>query len=316
MPEPTDTPLTGLTSVPGIRVGHWTHPGGRTGCTVVLCPPGTIGGVDVRGPAPGTRETDLLRPGTLVEEVHAVLLSGGSAFGLAAADGVMRYLAERGVGFAAGAARVPIVPAAVLFDLATAEPLYPDTAAGYAAAAAATADRPAEGSVGAGAGATIGKLLGPAGAMKGGIGTAAVRVAGEVVAALVAVNALGDVVDPESGLILAGARRPDGAGFLYTTAALLGQTPFTPPFGHTNIGVVATSAPLDKAQACRLASTAHDGLARSVRPAHTMFDGDTLFTLSTTDGRPRVAAPLLTALGEAAAAVVAQAVVRAVKTKL
>jgi L-aminopeptidase/D-esterase-like protein len=309
--ETTDTPLHGLTSVPGIRVGHWTHPSGRTGCTVVLCPPGTIGGVDVRGPAPGTRETDLLRPGTLVEEVHAVLLSGGSAFGLAAADGVMRYLAEQGIGFAAGVARVPIVPAAVLFDLTEAEPLYPDAAAGYAAAAAATAAAPAEGSVGAGAGAMVGRILGPSGAMKGGIGTAALRVAGEIVAALVAVNALGDIVDPESGLIRAGARQPDGS-FLRTTAALLGMAPFTPPFAHTCIGVVATSAPLDKAQACRLASTAHDGLARAVRPAHTMFDGDTLFALSTAGQQARVAAPVLAALAEAAATVVAQAVVRAV----
>ncbi len=205
-----------ITDVPGIKVGHYTDLEAATGCTVVLCEGGAVGGVEVRGAAPGTRETDLLRPLHLVEQAHAVLLGGGSAFGLDAAAGVMRYLEERGVGFDAGVACVPIVPAAILFDLTVGNPcVRPDAEAGYQACLAASDGPVAEGNVGAGTGATVGKLLGPAYAMKAGLGTASQQIAGGiVVGAVVAVNALGDVVDPETGNILAGARNPDGGGFL------------------------------------------------------------------------------------------------------
>jgi L-aminopeptidase/D-esterase-like protein len=272
-----------ITDVPGIRAGHWTDPVGLTGCTVVLAEGGAIGGVDVRGAAPGTRETDLLGPGRLVERVHAVLLTGGSAFGLAAADGVMAYLRERGVGFPAAAGPVPIVPAAVLYDLANGAPVYPDAAAGRAACEAAGEGPLAQGGAGAGTGATVGKLLGPAGAMRGGLGSASARLPdGTTVGAVVAVNALGDVRDPDSGAIVAGARARDGR-WLDSFAAL--RTGALPPpeaqGANTTLAVVATDAPLDRSAAYRLAQNAHDGLARAIRPCHTPFDGDTVFALST-----------------------------------
>ena len=302
-----------LTDVAGLRVGHHTLTARATGCTVVLCPEGATCGVDVRGAAPGTRETDLLRPDNLVEQVHAVLLSGGSAFGLDAAGGVMRWLEEQGHGFAVGHARVPIVPAAVLFDLWHGDPrVRPDAASGHAACAAASSTPPAQGNVGAGAGAAVGKLFGFERAMKGGIGTASLRVGAVSVAALVAVNAVGDVVDPRSGRVVAGARTADGAALLDSMAALLrGELPARALAGMaTTIGVVATDARLSKAQANKLATMAHDGLAHSIRPVHTMTDGDTLFALATgASGRPGE----MTVLGALAAEVVARAVLNAVR---
>ena len=258
-----------ITRVPGILVGHWTDPTGRTGCTVVLCPPGTVGSGEVRGGAPGTRETDLLRPGTLVQEVHAVLLTGGSAFGLAAADGVMRYLEEQGVGFETPAARVPIVPAAVLYDLGVGDAAArPGPEQGYLACAAASADVP-EGSVGAGTGATVAKLRGPEGAASGGIGTASVQEGDLVVGAIVAVNALGEVID-DAGAVLVGSSIPP-------------QTEAVPEGGGTNttLVIVATNATLSKERANLLSQAAHDGIERAIRPAHTLWDGDTAFTLAT-----------------------------------
>lgn len=300
-----------ITDVPGIRVGHWTDLEAATGCTVVLCEEGAVAGVDVRGPAPGTRETDLLRPGHLVERVHAVLLSGGSAFGLAAADGVMRYLEERGVGFDTGVAKVPIVPAAILFDLSIGRAdVRPDAEAGYQACLAADDGPVAEGNVGAGTGATVGKLLGPRYATKAGLGTASQRIGkGVIVGALVAVNAFGDVVDPQTGEILAGARKPVVGGFLNTAERMkgdLGQTILA--MINTTIGVVATNAQLTKEQANLVAMMAQDGLARAIRPAHTLLDGDALFVLSLGERKGDVSA-----IGAAAAEVVAQAIVRAVQ---
>jgi L-aminopeptidase/D-esterase-like protein len=272
-----------LVDVPGIEVGHASNAQALTGCTVVLCRAGAVGGASVRGLAPGTRETDLLRPGMLVQRVHGVLLTGGSAFGLAAADGVMRYLEEQGVGYDAGVARVPIVPGAVLFDLALGDArVRPDAAMGYAACQAALVHDMAQGNVGAGTGATVGKLLGMAHAMKAGLGTASVQAGKLIVAALVAVNAFGDILDPHTGAIVAGARSPDGRSSVDTARAL--RSPLVRrvmAFKNTVIGVVATNARLDVAGANQVAAAAHDGLARVVRPAHTLYDGDTLFALAT-----------------------------------
>ncbi len=306
-----------ICDVPGIMVGHDTDEVGVTGCTVVLCEGGAVGGVDVRGAAPGTRETDLLRPENTVDQVHAVLLSGGSAFGLDAAGGVMRFLEERGVGFRAGAAVVPIVPAAVLFDLLIGDSrARPNAEAGFRACQAASSEPLGEGSVGAGTGAVVGRLYGRGLATKSGIGSASMRLDGGVtVGAIVAVNAVGDVVDPSSGQVLAGARRPDGSGFAGPDAYLqLSAAPALPPVGSgasTVIGVVATDASLDKAAATRLAQVAHDGIALAVRPAHTPLDGDAIFALSLR--RERQSEPNLAALGVAAVRVVAEAIVRAVR---
>jgi L-aminopeptidase/D-esterase-like protein len=265
-----------ITDVPGIRVGHWTDPVALTGCTVVLCPEGTVGSGDVRGGAPGTRETDLLRPGMLVEEVQAVLLTGGSAFGLAAADGVVRWLEEQGRGFDAGVARVPIVPAAVLFDLGIGDPsVRPGPEQGYAACRAAS-DAVPEGNVGAGTGATVAKLRGPDGAVKGGVGTAAQRAGDLVVAALAAVNALGEVIE-EDGSILARSRVPEAAA-----GAAGPANPDQTAFGtNTTLVVVATNGRLSKERAHLLAGAAHEGIGAAVRPTHTLHDGDTVFTLAT-----------------------------------
>jgi L-aminopeptidase/D-esterase-like protein len=301
-----------LTDVGGISVGHHTLAGRPTGCTVVLCPDGATAGVDVRGGAPGTRETDLLRPDNLVEQVHAVLLTGGSAFGLAAAGGVMQWLEERGHGLRVGSACVPIVPAAVLFDLwLEGSPLRPDAASGYAACAAATREPAAQGSVGAGAGATVGKLFGIERAMKGGIGSASLTVGAVTVAALVAVNATGDVIDPASGRVLAGTRGNDGQPRSAVAAICNGELPARAVAGMaTTIGVIATDAVLTKAQANKLATMAHDGLARTIHPVHTMADGDTLFALATgSSGRPGE----MTVLGVMAAEVTARAVLNAVR---
>jgi L-aminopeptidase/D-esterase-like protein len=303
-----------ITDVAGLAVGHFTHPLRPTGCSVVLCPQGAVAGVDVRGGAPGTRETDLLRPDNVVDRVHAVLLTGGSAFGLDAAGGVMRWLEERGHGYPVGAVRVPIVPAAVLFDLWRGDArIRPDAEAGYAACMAATTGLPAQGSVGAGAGATVGKLFGFERAMQGGIGTASVRVAGITVAALVAVNATGDVVDPATGEVIAGARRSAASLHLMRSqdALLRGELPDRLKVGGaTTIGVVATDAALDKGQCAKLASIAHDGLARSIVPAHTPFDGDTLFALATGASAQSASLALVGAL---ASEVTARAVLQAVR---
>jgi L-aminopeptidase/D-esterase-like protein len=291
--------------IAGLRVGHWTDLDAATGCTVVLCEQGAIAGVDVRGAAPATRETDLLRPGSLVGRAHAVLLTGGSAFGLDAASGVMRYLEERGAGFLTPAGRVPIVPAAALFDLGIGRAdIRPDAAAGYAACehASQTSDGVAEGCVGAGTGATVAKLGGPGGAIKSGIGVASRLLPdGTVVAAVLAVNAVGSVYEPSTGQAVAESRAPGDSGRL-----LRGP--------KTTICGVMTTAALDAGAVHRLATVGHDGLALAIRPAHTLYDGDTLFALSmpAADAASRPEADPV-ALGYAASQVVAEAVVRAVR---
>ena len=314
-PTPTAGPPDGITAVRGITVGHFTDPRRPTGCSVVIARAGAVGGVDVRGAAPGTRETDLLDPANLVGVVHAVLLSGGSAWGLDAAGGVMRWLEERGIGLPVGQAPgqlVPIVPAAVLFDLHVGDArIRPDADAGHQACQAASDAAPAQGNVGAGAGATVGKLFGAAHAMKGGIGSAAVTVDGVTVGALIAVNALGDVVDPATGAPIAGARSADGRSLRGSVARLLaGEAPLSILGGsNTTIGVVATDAPLTKAQCQRLAGAGHDGLARAIRPVHTMSDGDTLFALATGQSRAADFNLLCSMAGEA----VARACIHAVR---
>jgi L-aminopeptidase/D-esterase-like protein len=303
----------GLTDVAGLRVGHHTDPRRPTGCTVVLADGGAVAGVDVRGAAPGTRETDLLDPGNAIERVHAVLLAGGSAFGLDAASGVVGWLESQGIGQPVGPACVPIVPAAILFDLSVGDPsIRPDARSGRLACEAASARPLQEGSVGAGAGATVGKLWGIGRAMKGGVGTASLRIAGVTVAALIVVNAIGDVIDPADARPLAGARSADGSRLVGTTAALLaGELPLVLQAGAaTTIGCVATDMDLTKAQCRRLAQSAHDGLARTIDPIHTAFDGDTIFALATGRSRARLH-PVV--LGAAVAAVTAAAVLRAVR---
>ena len=305
-----------LTAVPGIRVGHWTHPAGSTGCTVILADGGAVAGVDVRGGAPGTRETDLLRPEMSVDSVHAVVLSGGSAYGLAAADGVMQYLESEGVGFPVGGSVVPIVPAAILFDLGIGDPkVRPTAKSGLAAARGASRQPVPMGSAGAGAGATVGKLFGPGRAMRGGLGSAAItRPDGLVVGALAAVNALGDVVDPATGEIVAGARTADGSGFADSIAQLRSGRRARPSgtAQNTTIAVVAANVTWTKTQAAKAAQMAHDGLAMAIRPAHMPFDGDTVFALGT--GGRTVDARMLGEIGALAADVLAQAVVAAVRT--
>ncbi len=298
-----------ITDIPGIRVGHDTNLEAATGCTVILCDPATIGGVDVRGGAPATRETDLLRPMHMVEEVHAILLTGGSAFGLEAAHGVMTYLEELGIGYDVGIARIPIVPAAAIFDLGLGSAkIRPDFSAGYRACEHATDEAVEQGNVGGGTGATVGKMSGPAFMMKGGLGSASIQLAGGIrVAALVVVNALGDIIDPQTQQIIAGARNPIGKGFLAAN-----------PFSNTTIAVVATNASLNKDEVNKMAQMAHDGMAQTIRPAHTMFDGDTVFALAT---GPRLnnradaatAAAQISMLGAAAATALARAIVKAVQ---
>jgi L-aminopeptidase/D-esterase-like protein len=305
-------PPRGLTAVPGLKVGHHTLAERPTGCTVVLAEAGAVAGVDVRGGAPGTRETDLLDPSTLVDRVHAIVLAGGSAFGLEAATGAVRYLEERGIGFDAGVARVPIVPAAILFDLGVGgkPSVRPTAECGYLAARAAREGPVAEGNVGAGAGATVGKLLGPGRAMKAGIGTAAITLPGGLtVSALMAVNAVGDVIDPARGRVIAGVRTADGRGLADARALVRSGQAFAARTGqNTTIGVVATNAALTKAQARKVAQMAHDGLARSLSPAHTPLDGDTVFAVATGTHPGPVDVALVGALAAEAAA---DAIVRA-----
>lgn len=317
-----DTQLISPTSIKGIRVGHAQDEEALTGCTVILCEKGAVGGVDQRGGAPGTRETDALHLAHLVEVVHAVVLAGGSAFGLDAASGVVHYLEERGIGFDTGVAKVPIVPAAILFDLNLGNPkVRPNAEMGYQACLNATRQQPAEGNVGAGIGATVGKILGIGQAMKGGIGWAGVHVGGGVlVTAIVAVNAFGDIIDPQSGAIIAGARTLQKgplkigaqdyfADTLEVMKSLVGRTVLAfATRGHTVIGCVVTNARLSKEQVTKVAQMAQDGIARAVRPAHTMLDGDTIFALATGEKKADV-----NVIGAFAAEVFAQAIVRGIR---
>ena len=294
-----------ITAIAGITVGHATNTAARTGCTVVLCKAGAVAGVDVRGSAPGTRETDAIRPGGLAQSAHAILLTGGSAFGLDAASGVMHYLEERGVGFPAGPVRVPIVPAAVIFDLKVGDPqVRPDAAMGYHACVNATDAPVAMGLVGAGTGATVGKLPGLT-PSNGGLGSMCVMLqdSGLMVGALVVVNAVGNIVHPATGAVLAGARHAASGAFVDVAAYLAEARPFE----STTIGVVATNATLTPTEATKVAQMAHDGLARTIRPIHTMFDGDTIFALATGTQQASV-----NSVGILAAEVMAQAVLRSV----
>ena len=271
-----------ITDVPGVEAGHFTDDAGKTGCTVIMCKKGAVCGVDVRGSAPGTRETDLLRSENLVERVHAVVLAGGSAFGLESACGAMDYLRDSGIGMDTGFAKVPIVPAAVLFDLGVGSPnAFPDKLAGYKACKSASAEPMEQGNVGAGTGATVGKALGAEFAQMGGIGTCSISLSnGVVIGAVTAVNALGDVVN-KKGDIIAGAYK---GGFLNIAESMrhAGETHGIKG-ANTTIGVLATNARLTKVQANKLASICQDGLAVSIRPCHTMYDGDTYFAMSTGD---------------------------------
>jgi L-aminopeptidase/D-esterase-like protein len=303
----------GLTAVPGLKVGHHTLDRRPTGCTVVLTEGGAVGGVDVRGGAPGTRETELLNPVNTVSEVHGIALSGGSAFGLAAADGVMKFLEEKGIGFRTSGGAVPIVPSAILFDLGVGDAsIRPGADCGYAAARAAGAGPVDEGNVGAGAGATVGKLLGSKRAMKGGLGSASIQLPGGlVVAALVAVNAVGNVTDPATGRFIAGARTDDGGSIADLRAWLhKGPAAGARPLENTTLGVVATNARLTKAQATRIAQMAHDGYARAIYPSHLTSDGDTIFALAT---GAHAASADVNVIGSAAADATADAIVRAVR---
>lgn len=313
---PPEAPVNDtLTAVDGLEVGHHTLDTRPTGCTVILARAGAVGGVDVRGGAPGTVETDLFSPLNLVDRVHAIVLSGGSAFGLDTASGVRRYLDERKIGFDTGVVRVPIVAGAILFDLGVGDPaIRPDAACGYKAAATASSDPVAEGSVGAGAGATVGKWRGREHAMKGGLGSAAIVLPdGVVVAALVAVNAFGDVVDPASGQLVAGARSDDGRAMADVRRGLRQEAGRVPqrPGQNTTIAVVATNAVLTKAQAAKVAQMAHDGMARAIVPSHTPLDGDTVFALAT---GTRTGEANLLVIGATAADALTAAILRAVET--
>ncbi len=298
--------------LPGLRIGHYTDLDALTGCTVVIAEEGAVGGVDVRGGAPGTRETDLLRPTHLVDRVHGLLLSGGSAYGLSAASGVMKYLEDRGIGFDVGVAKVPIVPAAVLFDLMVGDPIVrPGEKEGYKACESATNDWPEEGNVGAGTGATIGKALGPKNVTKSGFGAYRIKLGDIIVVAMVAVNAFGDVIDPETGEILGGTRDKNG-NFPGTRNIMKRVTPkgFEEAVKNTTIGIVATNITLTKEEANKMAQMAHDGLARTIVPVHTMFDGDTIFALSTAKLNKKADINLIGSLGVEA---MEKAVIRAVK---
>ena len=294
-----------LTAIEGIRVGHATDATARTGCTVILCPAGATAGVDVRGAAPGTRETDALRSGHLVQKAHGVLLTGGSAFGLDAVGGVVQYLEEKNVGFPAGPVRVPIVPAAVIFDLGVGDAkVRPDREMGYQACLNATDEPVAMGAVGAGMGATVGKAPGVT-SSPGGVGSACKYLdSGLIVAAIVVVNALGNVVDPDTGEIVAGGK--ENGSFVDITERLLDASLVSGT--NTTIGVVATNATLTPAEVNRVAEMAHDGMARAIRPSHTMFDGDTLFALAT----GAHTSSSVNAIGILGAEVVAAAIVKAV----
>ncbi|HEC91786.1 MAG TPA: peptidase S58 family protein [Candidatus Atribacteria bacterium] len=300
-----------ITDVPGIKVGHSQDLKAGTGCTVIICEKGAVGGVDVRGGAPGTRETDLLNPINLVDKIHAIYLGGGSAFGLDGASGVMKYLEEKDIGFDVGLTKVPIVPGAVLFDLAVGDyRVRPDAKMGYEACLNASDAEVRQGNIGAGTGATVGKLFGGFRCMKSGLGTASFKSQELIVGALVAVNCLGDVIDPETGEIIAGVLTEDRKGFAHTMSFLRNfpqktQDNFSK---NTTIGVIAANAKLTKAGATKVAMMAQDGYARTISPAHTMFDGDTIFCVAT--GEVEAGANVVGAL---AAEVMARAIVKAVK---
>ncbi|MEW5817229.1 MAG: P1 family peptidase [Spirochaetota bacterium] len=299
-----------ITDVPGIKVGHAHNLKAGTGCTVILCEKGAVAGVDVRGGAPGTREIDSLSPVNLVNRIHAIYLGGGSAFGLDGASGVMQYLKEHEIGFDAGVAKVPIVPGAVLFDLVVGSPaIWPDADMGYTACQQARAENCEQGSIGAGTGATVGKVAGPACIMKGGLGTASYSSGDLIVGAIVAVNCYGDVIDHRSGNILAGTLQPDKKHLANSMDLLLkepgkGSRVFPT---NTTIGVIATNVGFTKVQATKIAMMAHDGYARAINPVHTMYDGDTIFCVSTGDVESDI-----TAIGSIAAHVMAQAIANAV----
>lgn len=301
-----------ITAVSGLEVGHYTDLENATGCTVFLCREGAVGGVDVRGGSPGTRETDLLRPVHRVDQVHAVVLSGGSAFGLDAASGVVAYLESQGIGYKVGSAIVPIVSSAILFDLGLiTSKVRPGAADGHQACLAATSEPMTEGSVGAGTGATVAKLGGGRRGVKGGIGTAAITLStGQTISAAVVVNAVGGVWDYKTGQLLAGPRRT-GGGFDDSVAMLLtgkDDAPSGPV--NTTIGLVATDAKLTKEDANYLARVSHDGFALTIRPCHTVRDGDTMFALATGHNDSELD---LTSLGAAAVEVTAQAILRAIQ---
>lgn len=312
-----------ICDVSGIAVGHDTQPGAGTGCTVILCQSPARGAVDVRGGAPATRETDLLDPSCFMQEVHAVLLTGGSAFGLNAAAGVMRILETRGMGFGIGSVRVPIVPAAALFDLGIGDSsIRPDADSGARATESAVSGPVQQGTIGAGTGATVGKLAGPEWSVKGGLGSAsALLPSGHTVGALVAVNGVGDVYDDRTAALIAGARHQSGNGWLANTPSTNEASESSPPDGNTLMGanttlaVIASDAPFSKSDLARIARMAHDGLARTIRPVHTPFDGDVVFALSTareTDV-PQPDPTRLAFAGATAANTLARAVVKAVR---
>jgi L-aminopeptidase/D-esterase-like protein len=319
-PAYSQTPRSSIVDAGYLRVGHFTDSRSPTGCTVVIFDREAVAGVDVRGSAPGTRETDLLNPINTVQSVNAILLSGGSAYGLDAATGVMRYLEENKRGFSVGSVIVPIVPAAILFDLGVGDPrIRPDAQAGYQACVAASNEHPTEGCVGAGAGATVGKLFGMRDAMKSGLGSVSIAIGdtGIIVGAIVAVNAVGDVLNRENGKIIAGARTADGNAFLDSMQQILAgatvtgrrESPHTG--GNTTIGIVATNARLSKSEATKVAQMSHDGLARVISPVHTGLDGDTIFAVSLGHANTRVD---VSTIGAVAAEAMARAVNRAIFT--
>jgi L-aminopeptidase/D-esterase-like protein len=306
--------MKGLTDIPGIRVGHASDYDALTGCTVVLCEAGAIAGAEVRGSASGTEELPVMNPLHVTDAVHAVVLAGGSAFGLEAASGVRRYLEHSGIGFETSAARVPIVPCAILYDLGIGKPdVRPTREMGERACSASTSDAVVEGAVGAGAGATVGKIFGMRQAMKGGIGSATIELQGSYagirVAALAVVNAFGDIRDPESGELIAGARRaPDSMELADTAREMTHGRRGGFRGENTTLVVVATNAKLSKVEATKVAQVAGCGMARSISPAHTMFDGDLVIALSLGNERADV-----NALGVAAAEATAAAIVRAIR---
>lgn len=300
-----------FSEIEGIKIGNAQNLNGPTGCTVVICEEGAAAGVDVRGGAPGTRETDLLNPITLVEKIHAVTLAGGSAFGLDASSGVMQYLEERNVGFDVGVTKVPIVCSAVLFDLNIGDyKIRPNKEMGYEACKNAELNECAEGNVGAGTGATIGKIFGAEYAMKGGLGCYALQIGELQVGAVIAVNCLGDVVDPIKGEIIAGALKKDKKSFVNTEEVMISQYSEKKNLfsGNTTIGVIVTNGKFTKSEMNKVASMAHNGYGRTIRPAHSMFDGDTIFAMAT----GKVEADI-NVVGLLAARVVEQAVLRAIK---
>lgn len=300
-----------FTDIKGIKVGHEQNMEAATGCTAIICEEGATAGVDVRGGAPGTRETDLLNPVNMVDKIHGVLLTGGSAFGLDAAAGMMKYLEEKSIGFDVGVTKVPIVCAAALFDLVIGDyKVRPDKEMGYRACINASNTWCPEGNVGAGTGATVGKVLGPEFSMKGGLGCFALRAGDLMVGAMVAVNALGDIINPENGKIVAGVLNEDKSGLRNTEDIMIAKYDDKRNLfnGNTTIGTIVTNAKLTKAGATKVASMAHNGYGRTIYPAHSMYDGDTIFALATGEVEADI-----NVVGLLAARVMERAIVRAVQ---